>query len=185
MSFRVRNLLPTISSISGSPFNPNGDGVRDSVTVHYALPDTETASWSVVNSAGATIRGPLALGKLAKGAHSFVWNGKDKAVKAVFGGTYTIVVATTGPWNGQTLQGRASRNVVVDRSAPLINQVNGAGTTWYSGGYASNLSQLDVSVFLSEARNGRAHDSDDGWRIRPHAHCGAFGRRVPHDLEGR
>jgi flagellar hook assembly protein FlgD len=150
VSFQVRNLLPTIPSISGSPFNPKVDGVRDTVTVHYSLPDTETAKWSVRNSAGTVIKGPVALGTLTKGTRTFVWNGKDKAAKVVSGGTYTIVIATTGTSNGQTVYGQVTRAVVVDRSTPAITYLSSSGQPWYSGANQDRKTPFQARGELSE-----------------------------------
>lgn len=149
VAFQVRNLLPKITSVQGSPFNPNGDGVRDTVKVLYSLPDRETATWSVLNAKGALVKGPVALGTVAAGAHSFTWNGKDRSGNPVFGGTYAVVLSTTGPWNGITLQGRASRTVVVDRSAPQLTAVSGNGTTFYPTGGGSPAS-FDPTATLNE-----------------------------------
>ncbi len=149
-TFQVNNLLPTIPSVVGSPFNPNGDGFRDSVTVHYTLPDREAATWKVLNGSGAVIRGPISLGTLTAGSRTFVWNGKDAHAQAVSSGKYKIVIETTASTNGVTRYGSASRTVTVDRSAPQLTSIVGKGATFYPAGGGTPTS-FTPKVTLSEA----------------------------------
>ena len=132
--FRVKSLHPTITSSAPSPFSPNGDGVKDDVTVNLTLPDPQTANWRVLNDAGDTVRGPISLGPLSTGAHPFNWNGKNAAGDFVPNGTYRIVVATTKQGTAVLLRGSVETSVVVDRTAPTLTNVTGNGGTFYPGG---------------------------------------------------
>jgi flagellar hook assembly protein FlgD len=146
--FKVKNLHPTITSVTASPFSPNGDGVRDSVTIGYSLPDTETATWRITGPTG-TVKDAVSLGTLPKGARTLVWNGKSTAGTVVPDGTYSIVLTTAATVSGRKLVGRATHNVVVDRTAPRITAVTGDGTTIYSSGGGTPAS-LTSKVTLDE-----------------------------------
>ncbi len=148
VSFKVKNLHPAITSVSASPFSPNGDGVRDSVTIGYSLPDTETVSWKVVGPTG-TVKETVVLGTFAKGAHSFVWNGKSTAGPVVADGTYSIVLSTTATVSGRKLAGRATHNVIVDLTAPKITAATDGSTTIYPTG-GSTPAGLAAKVTLDE-----------------------------------
>ncbi len=131
--FKVKNLHPTISAVSPSPFSPNGDGVRDTTKVAYSLPDAETVTWKVTGASG-TAKDPVVLGALTKGARSFVWDGKDSSGVRVPDGKYSIVISTAATVSGRKLVGRATKNVTVDRTAPKITGVTGDGASFYPGG---------------------------------------------------
>ncbi len=149
VTFRVKNLHPTITSVTASPFSPNGDGVRDSVTIGYSLPDTETVTWRITGPSG-TVKDEVSLGTLTKGARTLVWNGRSTAGTVVPDGTYSIVLSTAATVSGRKLVGRATRSIVVDRTAPRITTATGDATTIYSSGGGSPAS-LTSKVTLDEA----------------------------------
>ncbi len=91
----------------------------------------------------------VALGTVAKGAHSFVWNGKTTGGQVVADGTYSIVLSTTATVSGRKLVGRATKNVVVDLTAPKLTAVTGDGTTIFPSGGGSPAS-LTSKVTLDE-----------------------------------
>lgn len=134
--FRVKNLHPTITSAAPTPFSPNGDGVRDTTKIGYSLPDTETVTWKVTGPTG-TVKDAVTLGTLMAGNRSFVWNGKTTTGTAVPDGTYAIVLSTAATVSGRKLQGRVTKNVTVDRTAPKISAATGDGTTIYPSGGGS------------------------------------------------
>ncbi|MDQ1699012.1 MAG: serine protease, partial [Frankiaceae bacterium] len=130
VSFVVKSLHPSISGAI-SPFSPNGDGRRDSSTLVLHIADTETAVWRVYNASNVAVVSVRSLGTLAKGDHSFVWNGRSSSGSLVPNGAYTIVVSTTARVSGSTLVGTASRSVRVDTVAPSITAVRGANSRVY------------------------------------------------------
>jgi flagellar hook assembly protein FlgD len=120
------SLHPAIRSASPSPFSPNGDRVRDTTTLTFALPDTETVQVKVVNSARTTVRS-RSLGTLHAGTHVWVWHGRANTGARVADGTYGVVLQTARG----NLRGWISRSVVVDTKAPSLTRPSGANALFY------------------------------------------------------
>jgi flagellar hook assembly protein FlgD len=123
-------LKPSIAAVSPSPFSPNGNGVKDATHVTVALPDAETVAMTVRDHAGMVVRGPVRLGQLARGSHTWTWNGKtNRGTRAADGG-YRITAATTGARNGAVVSGSSTHAVVVDTTPPTMTATVGNNTTF-------------------------------------------------------
>lgn len=102
--------------ISQDPFSPNGDGIKDSVTITAGLLDAWTPiSWTldIKDSAGVVQRSYSG----STASVSQVWDGKDAAGNVVPDGPYTI--ALTGI-DGGLSKATSLRSVVVDVAIPDI-----------------------------------------------------------------
>jgi flagellar hook assembly protein FlgD len=179
--FNVRVLHPTITSVSPSPFSPHHDTRRDTTTVTFSLPETETVSWRVVRtSSGTTVRGPIKLGSLRRGTHTVVWGGRNNDGKIVPDGKYTVRVDTSVTLaGGEVARGRATHNVIVDDTAPRLSKVTGAGATFYP--YPDDyLDRWTTRVHVDDAATLTLQVTDDtGHVVRrfsaAHNAAGTFG----------
>ena len=161
IGFSSNSLHPSITALSPSVFSPNGDNVKDATRLSFHLPDSETTVVRFVSSTGVVVRGPLYLGTLAAGSHSWLWNGKTNAGHYVPSGTYTAKIETSKVVNGATVRGLVTKTVRVDTSAPLMSSVTGAGATFYPivDGYHDTfipaVTLNESSVLVLVIRNSR------------------------------
>ena len=132
------SLHPSIVSLTPVVFSPNGDRVKDTTSLVFALPDVEAARVSVLTSAGHIVRGPLSLGTLASGQHSWTWNGRTSTGGYAATGTYRVVLDTSRTIQNVVVRGEVARSVTVDRTAPQLSGITGRGATFYPArdGYA-------------------------------------------------
>jgi flagellar hook assembly protein FlgD len=133
ISFTVEVLHPSVDSVASSPFSPNGDGKRDTTTATFTLPDAESVSLTVRPDGDDTVvRGPINLGTLGAGSHTYIWNGKDNSSVRVPDGTYDVVIDTSAALTGAEIaRGTAINTVVVDDTAPGLSSVSGANYVFY------------------------------------------------------
>lgn len=147
VSFTVKALHPKITGLSANPFSPNGDKVKDTTTATISLPDTETVTVSVLSrGTGALTRGPISLGTLGSGNHTWTWDGRSDSKVVASNGSYTIRVSTTAVSGGATLSGMASAIVGLDTIAPTLSSTAGSGATFYPyhDGYKDGFSPSTV-----------------------------------------
>jgi flagellar hook assembly protein FlgD len=132
------SLHPSIVSLTPVVFSPNGDRVKDTTSLVFLLPDVEAARVSVLTSAGHVVRGPLSLGTLARGQHSWTWNGRTSTGGYAATGTYRVVLDTSRTIQNVVVRGEVARSVTVDRTAPYLSGITGRGATFYPArdGYA-------------------------------------------------
>lgn len=134
------SLYPKITSVYPSTFSPNGDHVKDTTKLTYYLPDTEHVSLTITNSRGTAVRGPGSLGTLARGSHTWVWNGRDHSGAVVPSGTYRITLNTSATIHGALVKGQVWRSVVVDDRAPSVSSLTYNGTVYpYRDGYKDSF----------------------------------------------
>ena len=133
------SLHPSIVSITPAVFSPNGDRVKDTTTLTYALPDNESVSVSVSNASGTVVRSGR-LGNLSQGRHTWVWNGRSNSNAVVPSGSYRVAVSTTATRSGILVKGLVSRAVVLDNRAPSVSNLSGASTVYpYRDGYRDTM----------------------------------------------
>src|SRR5205814_2179883 len=172
--FTVSKLSPRITTVAPNPFSPGADGNFDRTSFRVHLPGAEHLSFRVVNGNGQTIQGPHSpSGTLSAGDHVFTWDGRNNAGKFAGDGVYTIVVNTTSTTGGVTLEGTATANVTVDRTAPVFSGITGNDTTTYPvvDGF---LDAFHPSVHVNEGGSLRLEiTTTTGARVRviaqPHA----------------
>ncbi len=103
-----------LSGVSRETFSPNGDGVKDDVTLSFKL--TRAADVvATVSHSGSTVR-TFKLGRLALGAQSVTWDGKLGGGGTATSGAYTIKVTADGALGVTS----AAQVVNVDLAAPRI-----------------------------------------------------------------
>jgi len=105
----------TLTSVSTKTLSPNGDGVKDSVTVPFTLARAADVTAAVIHSGstGRTIR----LGKLDKGPRSVTWDGKLGGGGTATSGTYTLKLTADGALGVTS----ASQALTVDLAAPRLS----------------------------------------------------------------
>lgn len=85
-------------------FSPNGDGRKDAGRIRFLL---SKSAWVklVVRSqiTGEVVRGPVRLGRLARGEHLWRWDGKRDGGGVVPDGTYPVMVTATRGERKQTV----------------------------------------------------------------------------------
>jgi subtilisin family serine protease/flagellar hook assembly protein FlgD len=136
----VKSLHPSITKAAPATFSPNGDKRADTTTLTYYLPDTESVWWGVKNGSGTIVRGPTYLGTLAKGSHSFVWNGYGSNGLRAANGTYSTYVTTRVITSAATLYGQANRGVRLDTVAPTLSTSGlASGFYPYTDGYRDTV----------------------------------------------
>jgi hypothetical protein len=72
-------------------FSPNGDRRQDRAGIAFKL-TTRAKVKAVVKDDGVRLRGPVRLGKLAKGRHVWKWDGRTNSGKVVSDGSYRVVL---------------------------------------------------------------------------------------------
>ncbi|MBI1377873.1 MAG: S8 family serine peptidase [Frankiales bacterium] len=109
-------------SATASPrvFSPNGDGRVDTTSVRYSVDQSQTATASVFAADGSKVAGPVALGTVAAGAHTWIWDGHDAHGRTVGEGVYRIQVRTSARVGGTQLDGLAASYVRVDLTPPEL-----------------------------------------------------------------
>lgn len=111
-------------------FSPNGDGIRDSASVHFRSVSAAQIRIRVRNALGAIVRESSSV--LAAGQHDFAWDGRDDAGQLQPDGDYSVDV------EGQKLR------VVLDTVAPVVD---------------GSLEQPNMPVFVAGSpRPGRYPD---------------------------
>jgi flagellar hook assembly protein FlgD len=103
-----------LSAASRTVFSPDGNGVRDTVTVAFTL--TRAADVTVTVARAGTAARTMRLGKLAAGAGSATWDGGLGGGAAPASGVYSIDVTADGSMGVST----ASRPVTVDLAPPKL-----------------------------------------------------------------
>jgi len=98
---------------AASRFSPNGDGVKDTLSIRYRLPVGAHVRLTI--SPAADSRRPVRrvdLGEQPAGTHTWTWNGRNQSGKQVYDRSYVISLYDLEPTTGQ--RERASKKVQVD-----------------------------------------------------------------------
>ena len=132
--YPAATVVPSVHAASGGwkidsagRFSPNGDGVKDTLTIRYRVPATTHISITVspARNTGDPVR-TVDLGEQSAGTHEWTWNGRNQSGKRVRDQAYVIRLVYPGAPGGQA--GRLSKKVQVDTtfSAKLITKTYGA-----------------------------------------------------------
>ncbi|MCQ4163760.1 CARDB domain-containing protein [Tahibacter harae] len=160
-------------------FSPNGDGVKDTVSVHYSVRQTAEISVRVLNDQGRLLHEQTHT--LDAGRHSFSWDGRDQQGQLQPDGVYRIDVA-----------GVAS-STVLDTTPPLVSgevlqpfrrsPITGA-VPWEPGvRFAAEDANLDTS-YLQAAAHSSNEWQDAAMSSRVSFLAGKDFRVVALDLAG-
>ncbi len=128
-----RNLLPakvaptkmtdmTGVSAGGHAMSPNGDGINESTTVNYNLPQSATVTASIWD--GPNLKKSFAPIKQGPGQKSFTWDGKADNGAVVDDGVYTARIEAKSTNSSYEIR-PAGTPVYVNNTIPDLS------TTWY------------------------------------------------------
>ncbi len=161
---RVRSLAPLV-------FSPNHDGRRDTSTLSYTLPDTETVQARIYDNAHRLVRAS-SLGSQRAGTHQWTWNGKTSRGGRLRDGTYTLALATTSG----ARRGWVTHNWYLDTTAPTLAHPTGANVRFYPvhDGYRDEF--RPTTVLGDRGRLTLTVTDSKGHRIRTIAATRARGR---------
>ena len=110
----TNSLSVTMRGASPVTISPNGDRVHDATTITYSLANTQSVQAWVFSSTGARIRGPLNLGSLAAGTHTWGYQGINNSGQVVPNGTYTVWITTARG----SAKGAVSTQIAIDTTPP-------------------------------------------------------------------
>lgn len=119
-------LYPGQPTLAAARISPNGDGIHDTATLSFSLPDPESVDVQVLDRTGVIIA-ESNLGSRAAGNGSWTWNGIGSDGAPLPDGTYTLALATSH--NG--VRGWVSTTGVVDTVAPTISGPTSVAGTFY------------------------------------------------------
>lgn len=146
----IKRLHPILRPLAPSPFSPNGDTRRDTVVLTYALEQPQDVAVIVTNSRGTRVLGKRLGAAMAKGTHTWEWDGRTSTGTKAPNGAYTVSIATNRRLpTGQTLIGLSSRPLDLDTALPNVAAVVASTSTVFPvvDGYHD---ALDLSMTLSE-----------------------------------
>jgi flagellar hook assembly protein FlgD len=103
-----------MTGLTRHTFSPNGDGVRDDVTLSFGLARSAGVV-ATVTSRGSTVR-TYRLGTLAAGARSVTWDGKLGGGGDATSGPYSVKVTADGEFGVTSV----TQAVTVDLAAPRL-----------------------------------------------------------------
>jgi len=150
-------------SVSGSPFSPNGDGVRDTVVLRLQLAEPATVTVRVIDFGAHTVAVLASSRALGTGIRTFSWNGRDRQRRTVADGAYRFrVTAASGGRTWTATSGWITKSALVAyRPNPgavtvVIGPGHGGpdpGAVAYDGTYEKTYN-LDVSRRLAAMLRG-------------------------------
>ncbi len=119
-AYRVTPPTATIPDQEIKPVYPVEDGFLDAVKVKYFVDKKSKITVRIIDTEGDSVRALSDSG--SRGFHTFEWDGRDHAKKAVAPGIYTIEFTLTDiVGNRGTVQGDRNIEIKVDSTPPTIN----------------------------------------------------------------
>jgi flagellar hook assembly protein FlgD len=116
-------ILPRLIAALGAwpnPFSPNGDGVKDTTDVVFALLRPATCTIKLFNRDGAVVRTLLDHVASPAGRNAVPWNGKNDAGTVVPDGVYAIRLWAI---DAGGVKESATALVIVDTRGPVVSDV--------------------------------------------------------------
>lgn len=144
----IKRLHPVLRSAGPTPFSPNGDKRRDTLTLAYTLDSAQDVAVLITNARGQRVLAKRLGTALAKGSHSWVWDGRTGTGAVAASGSYTVAIATTRRLpSGLVLSGLSTRTVVVDTARPGLGSLAWNASTVYPvvDGYRDSLTVRAVT----------------------------------------
>ena len=145
-------LAPFVTLTARTPrFSPNGDGVRDGVTVNYTLGGSASAvELDILSSAGTVVRS-IAVGAQPAGANSATWNGRLGSGAWAGAGRYLVrVTAVEGSGASHSGPAATFSRVVLDRWASLADLTRPVASGTPRAGAEMVPAKVRTSVSFSE-----------------------------------
>jgi flagellar hook assembly protein FlgD len=102
----------TAASVSENYLSPNGDGVKDNVTVNYTLSELAAVNVEVANKDGAVVKSFSSSGNV--GANTTAWDGTNNSGAIVEDGEYTARINATHANGAKRIK---EIKIVVDRNS--------------------------------------------------------------------
>ncbi|HVM41752.1 MAG TPA: FlgD immunoglobulin-like domain containing protein, partial [Acidimicrobiia bacterium] len=111
-------------AVDRSRFSPNGDGVKDDVTISWRNAAKAPTVVQVFDHAGRLVF-KKSLGRLTSGSHSYRWDGRRSGGRGPRDGSYTVRVL----WDGACEFLAPGKTVVVDRARPSVRDMRASPGT--------------------------------------------------------
>jgi len=144
-------------TIDSTAFSPDGDGVRDTVAVSFAV--SEAATWSVeIHAPGGAVVRRLG-GQGTQGAA--MWDGRDDAGNVLPDGTYTLVA---GANNADGEARPATLDVHIDTTPPRLESAEVAPSSFSPNG-DGQADSAKVRFEPSESGTARVSVIGDGDKV--------------------
>lgn len=128
----------SLLKVVGSPFYPNGDGVRERVKLVVELSTAARLTIEILNFDGGLVRTRLADTLRSAGSHVFYWKGRNSAGARVADGPYVVrATATTdaGRWTAEALITKAVKPIYKSRPTAIVVAIDpGHGDVYSEGG---------------------------------------------------
>ena len=155
-----------------NPFSPNGDGVKDTTDLVFALARPATCTIKLFNGSGALVRTLLDHVASPAGKNSVAWNGKDENGAVVPDGAYAGRLWATDA-DGVTQS--ATAPVIVDTKAPVLSDVTAVPPVFSPNGDGrADFTRIVFRLSEMSAISMRVYRSGTGtplgeifWGIRP------------------
>jgi N-acetylmuramoyl-L-alanine amidase len=151
-------------SVSGSPFYPNGDGIREKATFAVRLNQAALLKIFVLDFDGQRLRTLLAGEQRAAGLHSFKWNGRNSAGLRVDDGPYrfrAVAEAGAGAASAEAWVTKARKIIYPARQDAIVIAIDPGHGDVYSeaGRYApdgthESVINLDIGLRLNAMLRG-------------------------------
>ena len=112
---RLKRGSAVVRKISTPLFiSPNGDGRKDVARISFRLPKADRVTVEIVDGAGDEVRSLATDRQLSRGAHSFVWGGRNNGGQVPPDGRYYLRVVLLGQGRATT----APRGIVLVTAPP-------------------------------------------------------------------
>jgi flagellar hook assembly protein FlgD len=156
----------TLASPSARPvtFSPNGDGVRDSVSVGFTL--ARKARVTVRVSVGGRVVRTLASEDLAAGARTVNWDGRDDSGKSLASCRPDFTVTAVSAFGESSVAAGLVVDVYRPRLYAPVGKSTTAGTSTHLGLKAADpfSAKVDVSYVVTDAKGRRVASGHPGWK---------------------
>ena len=152
------------ATVGGSPFYPNGDGVRDSVSLTVRLTRSVVLTVEVIDFDSAVVKSVLANASRLAGTYTLRWHGRDAQSHVVADGPYRfrVTAASQGAtWSRTLLFTKAPKVIYAARPGAIVVAVDPGHGDVYSepgrqavDGTREAVVNLDIGLRLRDMLEG-------------------------------
>src|SRR5215213_5866147 len=153
-----------VLKVVGSPFYPDGDGVRDRVKFVVRLSGAATLALEVRDFDGRRVRTIVAAGPRSAGRYVFYWKGRDSAGVRVADGPYVLratAQTSAGTWTAKVPFTKAPKPIFGERPGAIVVAIDpGHGDVYSDGGRTApdgsheKQYNLDIGLRLQKMLEG-------------------------------